>query len=432
MKRMKSTAALFAVCLAGSALFAAFAPASALFGKKQASPAGVAAFAKSERPGQLIFFTREDFSERVSGEEALSGIVVDALPESGTLCLAGEALPAGSAVPAERLGALCFVPEIGQETHTCFTFRPIFSESGAGETAVTVSLNLSEEENHPPVAVALSCETYADLPLAAALRAVDPEGDPCTFEIVAQGKRGTARTNADGFVYAPQGRAGRDSFTYVATDCYGNRSQPATVTVSVFKRAPRERFTYTDLSGHPAHYAAIRLREAGVFSGEIIGADAFFYPEKPVTRAEFLALAASVAQLPLPASAVSTGLADNDEIPAWAQSYVAAGLTGGIVRGISDGRGNRTFRGSQTISRGEAAVILDRALALPNDGRELPAEGEPMPDWARQSVVNTASVGILPVFADRSLRVSDTVTRADAALMLYRALCYREADPARG
>ena len=159
--------------------------------------------------------------------------------------------------------------------------------------------------------------------------------------------------------------------------------------------------------------------------GERLGSEHFFDPDAPVTRTEFLALTAAVADLPLPTAAVSTGLSDNESIPVWAQSYVAAGLLSGVVQGIHDGRGNRVFAGEEAITRGEAAVILDRALSLPADGREAAyADGDALPSWARQSVINAASAGVLPVFSDGSVRVSETVTRGDAAMMLYAALGY--------
>lgn len=424
MNHSKRNLAAVAAALALCACTAAFTPARALFGKAKDVPS-VEAFAKNDVPGQLICFSPEDFTDRIRGKDILTGIRITALPQSGTLRLAGEDVLTDDEIGIDRLGTLCFVPEIGQDTHTSFTFRPIFQRGGEGEN-VTVSLNVSRQENGAPVAVSRAFQTYSDLPLTGTLKALDPEGDACGFELVSQGKKGEARLEDGVFTYLPNGKAGKDSFSFVAVDAYGNRSQPASVQVTLIKRAARERFTYIDMKDNPAHFAAIRLREEGVFSGESIGANAFFEPEKPVTRAEFLVMAASIADLPLPTAAVSTGLADDGEIPVWAQSYVAAGLTGGVVRGVSDGKGNRVFQGNVPITRAEAAVLLDRALDLPNDGRELTvSDAGQIPQWAMRSVVNTASFGILPVFSDDTLRVRETVTREDAAVMLYQALCCR-------
>lgn len=421
MNRTKTIAALCAVSLAAGSLLAAFLPARAWHGKEEI--AAVAAFSKNDGQGRIITFTHSDFASRVTGGEELAAIVVDRLPQGGTLRLAGLDVRAGEAIDSTRLGALCFVPQIGVDVHTSFDFRPVFSRSGAGEQTVTVSLNISDTPNSPPIAVEQTFETYADLPLTGILRAVDVDGDSCTFAVDAQGKRGTAEITETGFRYTPNGKSGEDRFTVVATDCYGNRSQPAEITVRVVKRHERECFTYTDMLDSPAHYAALRLREEGVFSGECFGTEAFFAPEQTVTRAQFLTMAAAVAELAQPVAAVSTGLSDDDSIPAWSRGYVAAGILSGVVEGSDDGSGNRVFRADSAITRAEAAAILDRCLALADDGREMAfSDSGAVPAWSAQSVVNCVANGLLPVFSDNTVRPMDAVTREDAAVMLYEML----------
>lgn len=383
----------------------------------------VSAFCKNDGEGRIITFSQSDFTQRVTGKEELSAIVVSALPEGGTLRLAGLDVRAGEAIETERLGALSFVPEIGQEVHTGFTFLPVFSRSGAGKEAVTVSLNISDTPNSAPVAVEQTFETYADLTLYGQLKAVDADGDPCTFTVEQQGRRGTARITEAGFCYEPNGKSGEDVFTVVATDVYGNCSQPAEITVRVSKRHAKERFTYTDMAESTAHYAALRLREEGVFSGECFGNEAFFSPEATVTRAQFLTMAASVAQLAMPTAAVSTGLSDDDSLPAWSRSYVAAGILSGVVEGSDDGLGNRVFQAENAITRAEAAAIVDRCLSLTDDRREMAfADRDEVPTWAAQSVVNTTAAGLLPVFSDNTVRPTAAVTREDAAVMLYEMM----------
>ena len=421
MNRTKTIAALCAVTLAAGSLLTAFVPARAWGGKSEA--VAVAAFSKSDGQGRIITFAQSDFSSRVTGGEELSAIVVDRLPKGGTLRLAGLDVREGEAIETERLGALCFVPEIGVDVHTYFDFRPVFSRSGAGEAAVTVSLNISDTPNSPPIAVEQTFETYADLTLYGALKAVDADGDRCTFTVESQGKRGTVEMVDGGFRYTPNGKSGEDRFTVVATDSYGNRSQPAEITVRVVKRHERECFTYTDMSDSPAHYAALRLREAGVFSGESFGSEAFFAPDQAVTRAQFLTMAAAVADLAMPTAAVSTGLSDDESIPAWSRGYVAAGILSGVVEGSDDGSGNRVFLAENVITRAEAAAILDRCLSLADDGREMVfSDSETVPAWAAQSVVNCTATGLMPVFSDNTVRPLDAVTREDAAVMLYEML----------
>jgi len=422
MNRYQKITAAAAVTVSCTMLLAAFTPVNALF--RQAQQPAAAAFSKWDGQGRLLYFTAEEFTSRVTGEEELSAIVLSTLPEQGDLRLAGQAVGQGQAIPTEELSALCFVPEIGAEDiHTHFDFRPVFSRSGAAEETVRVSLNLSDTANTAPIAVEQTFETYTDLPLLGSLKAVDPDGDACTFAVEQQGKRGVVEITENGFRYIPTGKSGRDSFTVAAIDCFGNRSQPAEITVRVIKRHDREQFTYTDLQDSPAHYAALRLREAGVFSGETFGTEAFFRPGQPVSRAEFLTMAASVVQMAQPAAAVSTGMSDHEAIPAWAQGYVAAGILSGVVNGSADGAGNRVFRAEDAITRAEAAAILNRCLELTDDGREpVFADDDTVPAWARQAVVNCTARGLLPTFADGTVRAGDAVTREDAAVMLYEML----------
>lgn len=419
MRLMEKITALVSATLAIILLLAAFSPVQA----RQDQPAAVAAFAKNDGQGQLICFTQEDFTSRVSGGEELSAIVLKNLPAGGILRLAGQDVRQGEAISADRLSAMCFVPEIGKDVHTSFTFLPVFSRSGAGRQDVTVHLNISDTPNAAPVAVEQSYETYADLPLHGRLKAVDAEGDPCTFTVVSQGRRGNAEITPAGFCYVPEGKSGKDSFYVVATDTMGNRSQPAEITVTVTKRHAREAFTYTDMKENPAHYAALQLRDAGVFSGESFGNEAFFCPEQTVSRAEFLTMAAAVADLAQPVAAVSTGLSDNESIPAWAQGYVAAGILSGVVQGSDDGEGNRQFRAQSSITRAEAAAIVDRCLTMTDDGRSLSfADNHTVPVWAEQSVINCAAAGILETGEDNTVRADDVLTREDAAVMLYRMM----------
>ena len=435
MKRTSRTAlAGSAVLMAVLLLSAAFTPARALFGRADGA-AAVSAFAKSDSLGATISFTAEDFTARVTGREELSAIVVSELPASGVLRLAGRALLRGEAVEHAQLGALSYVPDgPGDEVHTSFSFVPVFSRSGAAAEVVAVSLNLSAVPNGAPVARDLTLPTYAGVPLCGALRAYDPEGDACTFELCAQPRRGSVTLTETGFVYTPAaGKTGSDSFEYTATDAFGNVSARATVTVEVEKRPGKDGFAYTDMAASAAHYAALRLRDAGVLCGETIGGEHFLYPDRPVTRAEFVALTAAVTELALPTAAVGTGLADNGDIPAWAQPYVAAAMTSGVVCGAPDGSGNRVFRAGDAITRAEASALIDRALALPDDGREMSfADNGGVPAWAAQNVVNCVAAQVLPVFSDNTVRCGDAVTRADAVEMLYAMMEYRAAERPAG
>ncbi len=434
MKSNKKAAVLVAVTLSVMTVMAAFSPAFALFGKKTETLA-VSAFAKTQGTGSLITFSESDFTSRVSGGEKLDSIVISALPTGGILRLAGRELVRGEAVSASALGTLCFVPDdAAADISTTFKFLPVFAKSGAASQEATVTINLSDKKNSAPVALDLEFSTYTDVRLCAELKYKDADGDECTFTIASSPKRGTVEVADSGFLYTPsKGKNGSDSFTYTATDSRGNVSAAATVQIDVRKRPSKDVFQYTDMQNSPAHFAALYLRDHGVLIGETIGAENFLYPSKPVSRAEFVTLVAAITELALPTMSVGTGLADNADIPVWAQPYVVAAVSSGLVFGEKSDDGNSVFRADDGITRAEAASIINRALGLANDGRGLLfADNANVPTWATQAVINATAAEIMPVFADNTVRANATVTRQDAADMLYHMVCYIEESEKTG
>ena len=103
---------------------------------------------------------------------------------------------------------------------------------------------------------------------------------------------------------------------------------------------------------------------------------------------------------------------------------MAAGIQSGVVTGSALGRGSRAFGAARAATRAEAAAILARCLALADDGRPMTFDDAgSVPAWSVQSVVNTTAAGLLPVYADNTVRPYDPVTREEAAVMLYGMLC---------
>jgi uncharacterized repeat protein (TIGR03803 family)/VCBS repeat-containing protein len=90
--------------------------------------------------------------------------------------------------------------------------------------------------NEPPVASDSSTTTFEDTAVSGQLSATDPDSDPLSFEIVANGSLGTA-TIADpatgAFSYTPNANAsGADTFTFKANDGTAD-SNIATITVTI-------------------------------------------------------------------------------------------------------------------------------------------------------------------------------------------------------
>lgn len=400
-------------------------PTYALFGiGEEAEAPSVAAFSKNGPAGSAITFSAEDFVVQSGG--ALDSIVISTLPDqaAGILTLGGQPLNAGDVVAMSAVSGLSFQPLTASAvTSASFTFTPVFSDGTSG-SPVEVGLHLLSEANSAPIAENLELCTYKNVAITARFAATDPEGDLITFQLVDKPARGAVTMPEDGsneFVYTPyENKTGKDSFTYVAVDAVGNTSAPATVKVKIEKASTK--VTYSDMDGVSAHKAAIRLAEEGIFVGECMGGEYFFNPDTPVSRSEFLTMTMKATGLDALEDVTTTGFADDDAIPTWAKGYAASALKAGVVQGAADEVGRIVFNAEDTITRAEAAVLLDRALQVSDVSETMATVDELAPAWAVQSAANLESCGVLTAGSTGTLELNDQLTRADAAEMILGAL----------
>ena len=270
-----------------------------------------------------------------------------------------------------------------------------------------------------PIAEHLTLTTYKNVAVEGNFAAVDPDGEGVTFRITKNPARGAVTQAEEGsaaFTYTPyEGTLGKDSFTYVAEDASGNVSQPALVSIKITR--PDTKVTYADMSGHPAHKAAIALAAADVFVGEQMGQTWFFRPEAQVTREEFLAMAMEVTGMETLPEARMTGFSDDDSISVWAKPYVASALRSGMIQGSGTQEGP-AFSPARAITQTEAAVLLERLLRVADVADTGKLTGEAAPVWAHQSVVNLEAVGVL----ESSANLNGNLTRAQAAELLLSAM----------
>ena len=366
-------------------LYSAGWPASAFFFQKDEVAPTVAAMTKNGPAAEPISFSEEDFV--VEGSGKLDSIVIATLPDAavGCLTLGAQGIQVGDVIAMEAVDGLRFTPlaaPAGLEAQ--FQFTPVFSDGRSGD-AVPVELYLLAEANGAPVAENLEFTTYKNVAVTAQFSAVDPEGDLLTYHILNKPARGAVTMPEDGsseFVYTPyENKTGKDSFTYVALDQAGNASAPATVTLRIEKAGTKVR--YADMDGDPAHKAALRLAETGVYVGQQVGDRYFFQPDATVSRAQFLTMAMAAVGLE-PLDQVSlTGFADDQAIPTWAKGSVSAALKAGAIQGERDASGAPVFQAGAAVTMAEATVILDRLL----DVADAPVEtfSSDAEHWAAQS-----------------------------------------------
>lgn len=350
-------------------------------------------------------FTASDFS----GEEQIVGICITQLPEpqTGTAMLGQRVLREGDILTAEQVGQMTFAPLRTQEDATAtVTYLPIYENRV--EKSATMTIAIRGKEDKVPVAEDLAIETYKNLPNTGTLKVSDPEGESLTYTLVRAPKRGEVTIQADGsFIYTPKkNKVGVDSFVYTAADPAGNVSRQATVTVQILK--PSNKDQYTDTVGMDCRFEAEWLKNTGLFTGERVGGESCFFPEKAVSRGDFLTMAVKALDIPVEQMDYS-GIPE--DVPMWLKPYVGAALRSGLLEGWPQTE-TGSFDMDGPITELEAAVLLQNALDLSMLETEAETSRE-LPVWAADSVAVMNQYGV-------ALSSENALTRAQAAKVLYQ------------
>ena len=388
-----------------------------------------AALIKSALRGDPYTFSEVDFKQAL-GISRLQNVTVLSLPpaKDGCLTLADKPVAKGQVLSRKELGALVFTPAGAGFEGTSFQFCV---NSSAGTTALTCTLRVCDRVNYAPTTETvkeadLFVTTAKDIAVYGRMKAADPEGDPLTYLVIAYPEKGVLSLGKEGdgeFRYTPQaGMTGRDSFTYVARDSYGNYSRPTTVEISVSKR--NSTLTYADMEGHRAHNAALVMAEKNIMLGTLEGDHMYFDPTGSVSRADFLVMAMKSADKAPAAGMSDTWFDDNDKIKPTVRSYVATAQLYGYVNGSFNGTG-LYFNPNAPITRAEAAVIMNNILGADTPA-VLPtfADSSDIPVWARDAIGTLYAAGIFDTAEDGGMDASAPLTRAQAACALYEMMQY--------
>lgn len=365
--------------------------------------------------GSVYCFAAEDFSDP---ETPLAGICITALPDpaTGTVLLGSRVLRPGDILTAGQVEQMTFRSvDSPEDSAFSMDYLPIYDDHVA--PAATLTLAIRGRTDQSPIAEDSTMETYKNLENSGVLKVTDPEGQPMTFTLTRQPKRGSVTIAADGtFTYTPKkNKVGVDSFTYTATDPAGNVSRQATVTITILK--PTDATQYTDTAGESCRFSAEWMKNTGIFVGENLAGETCFQPEKQVTRGEFVTMLVKALDVPVDEELTFTGYAD---VPGWLQPYLAAAIRSGLTAGLPE---RETFGGNEPITGGEAAVMLQNALDLsPGDAQSAMAEDGDIPQWASGALKALYANGIL-------LGCSEPLTRSEAANALYLATGLMDTAP---
>ena len=169
-------------------------------------------------------------------------------------------------------------------------------------------------------------------------------------------------------------------------------------------------------------WAAAEIEQA-VSTGYVKGyPDGTFRPNDEVTRAEFVAMVDGAFQVP-------AGQAENTlkdvSTRDWFAQDVSSALAAEFVGGYADG----TFRPQQEVSRQEAACMLARLLKLDGTGDPGFSDAGAVGNWAKTSVSGLVTAGIMSGYPDGTFKPQKAVTRAEAVVMINQALAFQAITP---
>ncbi len=373
--------------------------------------------------GHKICFTDGDFKSALALSD-FDTITITEIPLSteGTLLLSGRRVGKGRVIKRKNLGALVFIPASDSVTECKFKFTV---DGYAGGAEIECILKFIDKVNYAPEAIgdtvgASSISTQESISFYGNLGATDPEGDDIEFIVVTYPKRGSifiTEKESGRYCYTPiDGYTGKDKFTYVVRDEYGNYSKPMTVSVRVSDRMCDT--VYRDMEERSEYNAAVAMTAMGIMSGVQLGDDRYFRPDEAVTRAEFVAMAMKCAGIRADSTLTSTYFDDDADISVSLKGYIAtAQRTGLIVGDFKDGK--LLFSPDEEITRYEAAKILADVIGANAVGEEsVFATDNDIPVWARAGVYAMCSLGIFD--AEDSSSLAEKITRGDVAEYLYR------------
>ncbi len=167
-----------------------------------------------------------------------------------------------------------------------------------------------------------------------------------------------------------------------------------------------------DVAGN---WAAAQIGQA-VSAGYVKGyPDGLFKPDAGVTRAEFVTMIDSAFKVePSQAGPDFKDVHSKD----WFAPDVDSSLAAGFVSGYPDG----TFRPQTAVTRQEAACILDKLLKPNGKGSLSVTDAAQIDSWAKPSVAQLVASGIISGYPDGSFRPKNIISRGEAAALINKAL----------
>lgn len=180
---------------------------------------------------------------------------------------------------------------------------------------------------------------------------------------------------------------------------------------------------YVDMNRHWGEYSAKKLFDEGVWVGEKLGANRYFYPDTKTTRLDFLlAMIATLEENYNDVQSTETVFADEHLYADYVMKPAKWAYEKGILSGTLQ-NGARYFNPYEPISRAEAATLINRALQLqvPKGRTDLSyADQAQIPSWAEEAVRDLRGYGVMKGFTDNTFRPYSDINRAESAEVLVQ------------
>ena len=164
--------------------------------------------------------------------------------------------------------------------------------------------------------------------------------------------------------------------------------------------------SYADVTSKQNEEAIEVLKTVGIMVGDENGK---FNPDAKVTRNEMAVVMCNLLDYTV---ASYKGTSPVTDVPEWAEPYVAACYTNGITSGYDA----KTYGGSDTVTTGQAALMLLKALGYFQYSADFGS------DWLVETTKNGSTAGL---FDGVATGAKEALTRNDVAQMVLNAL---EAD----
>ncbi|SEN14527.1 S-layer homology domain-containing protein [Paenibacillus sp. OV219] len=174
-----------------------------------------------------------------------------------------------------------------------------------------------------------------------------------------------------------------------------------------------QKATGSDIEGNWAETKIKSWIEKGLINGY---SDGSFKPDKSISRGELMALINRAFGFTQVSDIQFKDLKNKD----WKYEVVQKAVNAGYIHGYADS----TIRFDRTITREETAVIVAKLLKLDNkaDGTSVFFDKDQIAEWSKGAVGAIASLSLLQGIADQAFQPKKQLTRAEAVVLLDRAL----------